>query len=102
MSLTRAESHYYVRKLYQFLKGGHHIAFKKMRIDRGRIWLDEECREVQLDHRSEILSTLIHEHLHHQHPTWCESDILKMESLVVNSLTDRQVRNIIKRFADAL
>lgn len=106
MPLTRTDTDRYLRGLYRFLAGDHAIRFKKMRVYRGKIEYDDECRGapsvVMLDPRDKIASTLIHEYLHYRHPDWSETDVLRMESSLVNSLTERQVRNLIKRFADAL
>lgn len=106
MALSKAETKYYISRLYKFLRNGHIIKFEKMRTYCGEILYNPndktELAEVRLDHRHKVISTLIHEFLHFNHPTWSESSILKLESAIINSLTDRQIKNIIKRFAEAL
>lgn len=106
MALTKEETNKYMRWLYQFLKAGHEFEFGKSNLYRG--WIHDEREDgvfearVFLDPRHKLLSTLIHEFLHFQHPDWCESKVLQMESQIVNSISDRQVRNLVKRFAEAL
>jgi hypothetical protein len=105
--LSRTDVHRYTRKLYKFMREGHRIEFKKHRGYRGMIWDSPEgdCNGVvlvTLDHRENVISTLIHEVLHHIHPDWSETDILNMESQLINALTQRQIRTIIKRFAEVL
>jgi hypothetical protein len=105
MCLSRDDVRYYLRALYRFLKEGHRIEFKKHRGYYGMIFHDPE-REgyalVTLDHRDRCISTLIHEFLHHHHEDWSESKVIDMERRLINALSDRQVRNLIKRFAEAI
>ena len=106
MAKTRTEIHGFVRKLYRFLEQGHQINFKKLRDYRGYIHHDPACNETQavvtLDHRDNVLSTLIHEAIHYIYPSYTECQVLLLEREIVNGLSDRQVRNIIKRFANSL
>lgn len=102
MALPRAIVHRYTRKLYRFLRERPKFTFKHMRVYRGWIDLDDSPVTVTLEPRSAILTTLIHEFLHHEHPDWSESRILRMEDTLMNSLTERQVRNVVKRFAEAI
>lgn len=102
MSLTRKEVQGYTRKLYRFLREGHSIEFKKLRLYRGFIHYTIFPVVVELDHRDKLFSTLLHEFLHYAHPTWSETKILEMERKLVNSLSPVQVKNIIKRLAEAL
>lgn len=102
MALPKEMVQGYTRKLYKFLGDGHYIKLRKLRILRGFIETDDNPTELVLDYRDKLVPTLLHEFLHYQHPDWSETRILKMESELVNSLTIRQVRNIIKRFADVI
>lgn len=68
----------------------------------GMIWPEEYPTQVFLNPRGEMFSTLIHEALHYMHPEWSETTVGREEIRIVNMLTDRQVRNIIKKFAEAL
>ena len=103
MSLTRSQVHTYTRKLYRFLRDGHLIEFRKLRVYRGFIHFSaSKSTRVELDPRDRVLSTLIHEFLHYQHPDWSESKVLNMERKLINNLSSVQVRNIIKRLAEAI
>lgn len=100
MVKTRNDVYRYTTDLYKFLRSGHGIQFKKMRVYRGEI--DTDTHEIVLDHRNEIISTLIHEYLHHKYPTWSEQQVLDAETVIMTKLTQRQIRNIIKELAAAL
>jgi len=52
--------------------------------------------EIEIDYRRDIISTLIHESLHKWYPNWSETKVYRHESRIVNLLTRRQIRNIIK------
>lgn len=105
MAKSRTEIQSFVRKLYRFLDQGHDIQFKKLRDYRGYIHYDPESVDtaaVTLDHRDKLLSTMIHEAIHYIYPEYTECQVLLLEREIVNGLSDRQVKNIIKRFANAL
>lgn len=105
MSLSRNQRKYLLTRLYRFLEDGHEIRFEKQRGYAGRILYPESKEHaayIGLDHRRDVISTLIHEFIHFLHPHWSESDVLKLESSLVNSLSETQVKNIIKKMADAL
>lgn len=105
MCLTRPEVQWYTKRLYKFMRDGHRFEFTKHRGYRGMIWFDaggEGINVVTLDHRENVISTLIHEVLHAIHDDWSETDILEMERKLINALSDRQIRNLIKRFADSI
>lgn len=105
MSLTRPEVQAYTKKLYRFLREGHSIKFRKLPSTYvGVIYRYENTKisEVEVDHRDKMFSTLLHEFLHYVHPKWSETKILEMERKLVNALSPTQVKNIIKRLAEAL
>jgi hypothetical protein len=91
----------FLRKFYQFLRDGHVIKFRKMGWH-GFIHFDEVSAVVKLDHRKELFPTIIHEAMHFIYPEWSEEKVLRKEAMIVNALSERQVRNVIKRFADAI
>jgi hypothetical protein len=103
MPLSEKETEHYLERLHVFLSAGHTFVFRKMRGWQGFI-KDVRATQttIELDHRKLLFSTLLHEFLHHEHPEWSETKVLRMECLFVNSLTDLQVRTVIKRFAEAL
>lgn len=101
MTYSQKELHSFTRKLYRFLKSDHYLEFRKLKQYRG--WIHhEETPRVILDHRDKLISTLIHEVLHHLYPDASENRVLDMERAYINQLSDRQIRNIIKRFAEVL
>lgn len=105
MAKTQAEVRSFLRKFYRFLEQGHSFEFKRSNVYRGYIIHDEEQLEpasVTLDHSRQLVPTLIHEAIHYIYPEFSETQVLVMEREIVSGLTDRQVRNIIKKFANVL
>jgi hypothetical protein len=106
MALSQDTLNSYVRGLYRFLEAGHTIELKKLRSLRG--YIDNCDREagyyvtVALDHRDRILSTLIHEYVHFRFPELCETEVLKLETQIMNSLSARRAKNLLKRLVAQL
>lgn len=91
----------FVRKLYKLFREKPHIFHvKKLRSARGYCHTDIE--RIELDYRDELISTLLHEALHFLHPEMTEEQVLWHETYLINKLSERQVRNIIKRFSAIL
>ena len=99
MTVTKTHVNRFTRKLYRFLDEGHEFKFRKMKYLRGHVYTHNFPTEVHLDFRENIISTLIHEALHYFYPDASETWVLTMEKRIVNQLTDRQVRNILRRWA---
>jgi len=51
---------------------------------------------ITIDHRKDLISSLIHEALHHWHPNWSESKVIKHENMIMNAMTPFQAKNIMK------
>jgi hypothetical protein len=100
--MTPNQIKYRIHKLYQFLEHGHTFDLRRMRVYRGYIHTHDFPTVVTLDYTDRIIPTLIHEFLHYLHPTWSETKILKAESAIICQLTERQIRNILKRLANVL
>ena len=86
----------FTRRLYYLLrKHPDNIDFRKLG---GGVYgyYEPETDEITIDHRRDLIPTLIHESLHKFHPDWSETDVLHEESRIVNFLTPRQIKNIIK------
>lgn len=101
----KQEATKYVRKIYKFLKSKQQIRFSKMTKLRGYIEFYENKKHnslVVLDHRSDVISSLIHEFIHLEHQDWTEEQVLELEDKIINSLSNRQIKNLIKRLAEAL
>jgi len=91
----KIESYQFTRRLYRFLRtNSDHISFKKLH---GGVlgWYDHGTAEITIDHRREVIPTLIHEFLHHIHPNWSETKVRNKERWLVNSLSPRQFRNLV-------
>lgn len=96
---TKDEVNRFTRKLYRFLDAGHKVEFRRMRNTRGLIFIHDFPTKVSLDPRDKIIPTLIHEALHYFYPQASETWVLRMESKIICSLSERQIRNIIRRLA---
>jgi hypothetical protein len=57
---------------------------------------------IHLDFRKELISSLVHEMIHHIHPSWKERYVKAEEHRIMNSLSVIQVKNIIKKLAKSL
>lgn len=96
---TKTDINKFTRKLYRFLDDDHTIQFQRMRINRGWIFTNKYPTHIQLDPSDKIIPTLIHETLHYFYPKASESWVLRMEVKILNKLSERQIRNIIRRLA---
>jgi len=88
-------------RLYKELKNKENIIILKKMGARRQGLYDYETGEISLDYRKELVPTLIHEYLHKWNPEECETSILNMERKIVNSLSLKQVKNIIKAFGES-
>lgn len=104
MTYSQVELHSFTRKLYRFLKSDHYVELKKLRGFYGYILQSDSSSSahIVLDPRDKLISTLIHEVLHYLYPDASETKVLEMERALINQLSERQIKNIIKRFAEAL
>ena len=98
----------FTRNLYRFIKEGHVIKLEKMKGFAGSLDLLESTGnpayvvQVRLDYREDIISTFVHEFFHYRHPEWVEEDVIKAEVIIMNTLTRRQAKNILKRLAEVI
>lgn len=92
---------WFVRKLYRLFKDKPHI-FHIRKLKKARGYCHTEIERIELDYRDEIISTLLHEALHFLHPEMSEDQVLWHETYLINKLSQRQVKNIIKRFSAIL
>ena len=99
MSYSKKDTYKITKRLYYLLRTHpDRIHFKKLyRSNYGTY--DQNTHEIEIDYRRDFLSTLIHESLHHWYPEWNETTVLKHESLIINALSPRQIKNIIKVIA---
>jgi len=96
---TREQVNRFTSKLYKFLDDGHRLEFRRMRGYRGWIFTDKNPTHVLLNPSDNLIPTLIHEALHYFYPKASETWVLKMEAKIAGKLTERQIRNIIRRLA---
>ena len=104
MPFSRSETQTYTRSFYRFLDLDCTFTFKRMKKYAGTIdgWDRKSKVIITLDPKKNVISTMMHEFLHYRHPNMCESNIAKLEKKLMNSLSDRQVKNILKRVANYL
>ena len=98
----KKETYSFTKRLYRFMRHNSDlISFKKLS---GGVlgYYDYGTAEITIDHRREVIPTLIHEFLHHIHPDWSETRIKNKERWIVNSLSSRQFRNLIKILGENL
>ena len=96
----RKEIYNITRRLYYLLRNHKDsIYFQKIH---GGIYgyYERGTEEIHIDYRREIIPTLIHEALHKWHPEWSETKVLREESRIVNALSSRQIKNILKAIGE--
>jgi len=92
----KLEIYRFTNKFYKFLREhSDHIFFEKIYGNTIGLY-NYETENITVDYRRELLPTLIHEFIHHIHPDWSETRVLRLESRTINSLSKRQVKNILR------
>ena len=92
----------FLNKMYTIFKTKPCVfVLKKMRIQGDYDYIEDED-VISIDFRKELISTLIHEVLHHIHPTWKEQQVKREEHKIMNSVSVQQVKHILKRFVQTL
>ena len=100
MTYTKQDTYKLTRRLYYLIRTHpDQIIFKKLW---GNVYGHCDGSEITIDYRRDIIPTLIHECLHYWHWDWSESKVKEHESKIMNSLSARQVQNIIKVLASSL
>ena len=96
----------YVARMHRFLNThADKIVFKKCKSNSGYYVTDikePKIWHIELDYRDCVLSALWHEALHRWHPDWNHAKIYKMESAIINNLSIRQVKNMLKKLGKVL
>ena len=101
MAYSKKQLYKITNRLYKELKENpEYITMKKIRGVHGLY--DYGTDEITLDYRKSLIPTLIHEYLHKWNPEKSETWVCQNESMIINSLTTRQIKNIIHAFANAL
>jgi len=98
---TKEELYSITRRLYRLFKNHPEMfCLKKLRGHKG--WYDHTKIVIELDYRTDILPTILHEAFHHWYPDWSETKVETAERNIINQCSIKQVKNIIKKFADVL
>jgi hypothetical protein len=102
MSYSKKATYQITKKLYRLMRNhSDHIHFQKLYSNVYGSYNDD-TKEIRVDYRRDIIPTLIHEALHHWYPDWNETKVRQHESFIINALTQRQIRNIIKVIAEII
>jgi hypothetical protein len=92
----RSKTYVFTRKLYRFMRRHpDKIFFEKLPRDIYGYY-EPDTHDIILDYRRDLVSTLIHEFLHHLYHNWCETKVERMEKKMINTMSRAQVRHIIK------
>ena len=101
MSYNKKQLYRVTNRLYRELEENpDYIILRKIRGFQGEY--DGNTDEISIDYRKMLIPTLIHEYLHKWYPEKCETWILQHEALIINSLSTRQIRNILGAFGNAV
>jgi len=97
----RTDIYSFLCKMYALFRTNPEMfVLKKLRNCHGEY--DPFRDTISLDFRRELLPTIIHEVLHAMHYEWSETQVIRHERQIVQALSIRQVRNVLKRFAQIL
>lgn len=105
MAYSKSQLYYITQKLYKELKSDNRIILEKIRKEKGNTICGKyewDTETIRLDYRYDIISTLIHEYLHRWNPDKSEKWVLRQEKQIINSLSPKQIKNLIKAFGNAI
>jgi len=92
----KKDTYKFTSDFYKFLKSHHdHIFFKKIYGNKVGKY-DYQTTDLIVDYRRDLLSILIHEYAHHKYPEWCETKVLSFERKMINILSEKQIKNILR------
>jgi len=93
---SRKDTYNVTRRLYRLIRShADRIYYKKLHHNVYGFY-EAETEEITIDYRRDIISTLIHEALHHWNKDKSETWVLRHESLIMNALSQKQIKNILK------
>jgi len=96
MSYSKKETYKVTKKLYHLLRNhSDQIHFQKLYQNVHGSY-SNETHDITVDYRRDIISTLIHEALHHWYPEWSETKVRQHESSIINALSAKQIKNILR------
>ena len=92
----KLETSRFIKRLHRFLRVNSDLIFFKKLAGGVYGFYDYGTSEITIDHRREIIPTLIHEFLHHIYPDWSETRVKNEECRIINSLSARQFKNLLR------
>lgn len=105
-SLDRKDATKILYKIYKKLREGDiTLRFNRKLSCAGEVhreWAGDGIKIIVDPTDTEFVSTLLHEALHVVYPHMLEHGVIMLEKRMMKLLTDRQLANLIKRFADIL
>lgn len=104
--LSKQEISTFLRKMYRvFEQDAHKFQLVKMESGKHGEYAaydhkdgTKELEYIKIDYRKEFIPTLIHEIIHFLHMDKSETWVIQREKLVMASLSERQIKNILKKF----
>lgn len=96
----KSKERYYLYRIYALLKLKElDVFFRNLRKNRGET---DMVVAIYLNPKEGILPTFIHECLHVLYPEWQESLVLMTEKRIFNNLSEKQIKNLLARFNEAV
>ena len=92
---------YFLSRLYHDLRMNPEI-FKICKLKKSTVHGDCDFETLRLDYRKDLYSTLVHEYLHYMFPDMTEREVMKEEKRIMNKMSIRQIKNMIKTFTAIL
>lgn len=86
--------------LYHYLYSDEKVKLKKIHNVMLEGYYDEGDEGIVVDYRKSLLSTLIHEFIHKIHVDWTEKRVRRYESKIVNQLSQKQIKKILRALSD--
>lgn len=105
--MSKQQLYLFMRKAHKFLKEHpEDVILKKIKVQESGIcfvgFYDPAEEKMEVDYRRDFLSTFVHELLHHHYPSWPETRVYLTERAIMNQLSLRQIKNLIKSLAAAI
>jgi len=101
MFSTKAQIYTFTRQVYRRLKNeSFMVKFMRQKGVAGKCY--PGINWIELNPSEDVLSTLVHEMLHDIYPDWTEKKVLKMENLLMNKLSHKQMINLWVALGESL
>lgn len=99
--MTKQELYRFTQKVYARLRDPEFdIKLFRSKDTLGLCHFDKKC--IEINPKSDMLSTLLHEMLHSINPEWSEEKVLQQEAIIMKQLSHRQMANLMLAFGEAL